>query len=551
MPAVFMMRPIMTRKKKDDGLSHSLRNMGVASTQEAIFVFAVGLLLSLNSGFINGLCLSGLLTKDGSLQQAVSSVTGTYTRAGLSLAHGDVGMFGMDMGLILCFIAGSTISGFMNPKAIPHKLVPSYGPTFLIGSLCMIAACIAGTMKPGDRTLYYFATMANGIQNGMSSTYTANLIRTSHLTGTSTDIGLILGQMLRGNWKNYWKFKVLIGLAISFWVGSLVSFFSAAEFLSHSLIFSAALFLLIGLTHLTFVVITQHVSFAQAAFGTWQWDKVLGQLAKGVHDTAITAMTPEQIDQVFDSMDVDKSGDIQAHELIEALEKLGMKVTEDVVESMIAVVDVNGDGSVDREEFHTLVQMTATRARKKKEKRGMMFQFKNATITETDRMESDESLTKSDETKCQDDEENVPPVSILHQLPRTLQEALYGANVDDDRAIIVTETTPPFAVVGVNKAWEDACGHVSSGLVQLPLLDVIQKLNGDLEGIDDAMEQLANGAEPVEWRSTHTREDGIMFNRVLTLCRLFDDTDSSTEQGVSETPYYVGMLENARPLVEV
>lgn len=401
---IFMMRrsrPTLPTKNNDGDLSHSLRNMGVASSEEAIFVFAVGLLLSLNSGYINGLCLSGLLTNQGSLQQAVSSVTGTYTRAGLSLAEGDMGNFGLDMGLIFCFILGSTVSGFMNPKAIPHKLVPSYGPTFLFGSLCMIASSIAAAVAPGTRSLYYFAAMANGVQNGMSSTYTANLIRTSHLTGTSTDIGLIFGQMLRGNWKNYWKFKVLIGLAISFWVGSLISFYSASQFLSMSLCFSAALFLLIGMTHVTFVALTQHVSFFQATFGTWQWDKVLGHIAKSLNDgTAIGDLTPEQIDQVFDSMDVDKSGDIQAHELIEALEKLGMKITEDVVESMIAVVDVNGDGSVDRDEFHTLVKMTATRARKKKEKMrtSAVFRLKNAT-TVTDPMESSESITKSEGTK--------------------------------------------------------------------------------------------------------------------------------------------------------
>ena len=206
-------RPKMERKQeqeKRDGTSHSLRNMGVISYQEAAFVFAIGLLLSLNSGFINGLCLGGLLTQDGSLQLPVSAVTATYTKAGLSLANGDVGMFGMDMGLIFCFIAGATVSGVLNPKAIPHKLVPSYGPTFLIGSCCMIASAIAAAVHPGGRTLYYIASMANGIQNGMSSTYTANLIRTSHHTGTSTDIGLIFGQMLRSNWKNYWKFKVLI-----------------------------------------------------------------------------------------------------------------------------------------------------------------------------------------------------------------------------------------------------------------------------------------------------------------------------------------------------
>ena len=67
----------------------------------------------------------------------------------------------------------------------------------------MIVSALFAEANPEGRALFYFAAVANGIQNGVTSTYSANLIRTSHLTGTSTDIGLIFGQMLRGNWKNY------------------------------------------------------------------------------------------------------------------------------------------------------------------------------------------------------------------------------------------------------------------------------------------------------------------------------------------------------------
>ena len=115
----------------------SLKNMGVTSLTEAYFVFGLGLLLSLNSGYINGLCLSGLLTEDGSNKQGVSAFTGTYTKSGLALADGDAKMFGFEFTLILAFIVGAIVAGTMNPKAIPHKLVPSYGPTFLMGALCM------------------------------------------------------------------------------------------------------------------------------------------------------------------------------------------------------------------------------------------------------------------------------------------------------------------------------------------------------------------------------------------------------------------------------
>jgi hypothetical protein len=169
---------------------------------------------------------------------------------------------------------------------------------FLIGSMCMIASAIFGVSFPDGRALYYFAAMANGLQNGMTSTYSANLIRTSHLTGTSTDIGLIAGQMLRGNMKNYWKFKVLVGLASSFWLGGLISFYSAQKFLTQSLWFSAVLYLLVGVTHVVYVTITQRVSFVQALTGTWKWDKVLETMASSLNPEGgglEAGMTDEQL----------------------------------------------------------------------------------------------------------------------------------------------------------------------------------------------------------------------------------------------------------------
>ena len=70
------------------------------SYHEIIFVVSAGLLLSFNSGYINGSCLSGFLTPyrngDGSrndvLSRSVSGFTSTYTNSALALAeHGAFG----------------------------------------------------------------------------------------------------------------------------------------------------------------------------------------------------------------------------------------------------------------------------------------------------------------------------------------------------------------------------------------------------------------------------------------------------------------------------
>ncbi|KAL7541295.1 hypothetical protein ACHAXR_012038 [Thalassiosira sp. AJA248-18] len=534
----------------------SLQNMGVTSVTEAYFVFALGLLLSLNSGYINGLCMSGLLREGGSDKQGVSAFTGTYTKSGLALANGEVVLFGFEFTLILSFIGGAMVAGLLNPKAIPHKLVPSYGPTFLLGSLCMIAASLAAVLHKDGRTLYYFAAMANGIQNGMTSMYSANLIRTSHLTGTSTDIGLIIGQMLRGNWKNFWKFKVLVGLASSFWFGGLISFYSASAFLSNSLWFSAALFLAIGLTHVSFVVLTQKVSFVTACFGTWKWDQVLEQMATSMNDgngpSALANLSPSQVDNVFDEIDSDGSGEIDADELKEALEKMGIKLTKKNVETMIAVIDENGDGVVDRHEFHTLVRMATLRAIQKQEsklrKKGTVAYLRRSIDRKKTATDDASSLSRSNSIE-EKDQDNVP--GMQQRLPRTYQEALPSGKCDG-RAIIVTEAKHPFAVVGVNEPWEDLCGYKSSEALGKSMSNLIQGPKTNREGIKHAMDQLVNGADQVECNTVNYRKDGSMFNNFLTMGPIYDedDADADAERGNRVPAYYVGILKNIAELAQ-
>ncbi len=347
--------------------------MGVASVSEAYFVFAIGLLLALNSGYINGLFLSGLLAEEGSDKVNVSAVTRAYTESGLNLVSGLYNEFGFAFKIILSFVAGACVSGLLNPEATPHKLVPSYGPTFLIGSICLIAALFAADIKPSGHAQYYLAAAANGLQNGISSIYSANLIRTSHHTGTSTDIGIIIGQILRGNWKNYWKLKVLIGLASSFWFGGLISFYSATAFLHDSLWFSTALFMVIGMSHLTFVVLTEKVSYFQAAYGTWKWEVVLLKVASTINETsdesnAISTLTEDQIDFVFDEIDAGGSGTINADELKSALEKMGKRLTRKNVLAMMAVVDLDDDGGINRQVFRTLVSVAALRSSQRQQR---------------------------------------------------------------------------------------------------------------------------------------------------------------------------------------
>ena len=145
-----------------------------------------------------------------------------------------------------------------------------YAPTFFIGGVFMcIAAVLSVEDISGTAHFYYFVAAANGIQNGISSMYSANLIRTTHLTGASTDIGLFIGQALRGNTKNTWKLKILLCLAFSFWTGGLLSFWAVTRFLQYTLLANAAIFGFVFFVIVWFLAHHLHIPAHRALQGTW------------------------------------------------------------------------------------------------------------------------------------------------------------------------------------------------------------------------------------------------------------------------------------------
>ena len=198
--------------------------------------------------------------------------------------------------------------------------------------------------------------------------------------------------------------------------------------------------------------------------GTWKWDRVLEQMATSMNDgngsTALTDLTHEKVDHVFDQIDSDGSGEIDADELDEALERMGFKLTRMDIVTMIAVVDENSDGVVDREEFHTLVSMATLRATHKQEskkKRGTIAKFRNSIDPKscdcTDDLVSSSSM-KSQGKKCKEGKGQDNSSGIPQCLPCTYQDT-FPPGKGDDRAIIVTEAKHPFAVVGVDEPWEE------------------------------------------------------------------------------------------------
>ena len=204
-----------------------------------------GLLLALNSGIINGVCLSGMLSKDGT-KQASAAVTGAWTNSALGAASGNYSQFIFNLQCILSYASGSFMSGFLNPNPKPFQIsIVGFRSAFVIGAMLLYASSTLS--EEPDKVFIYLAAMANGIQNSLTSTTSGNLVRSTHFSGITSDMGTFMGQIVRGNIDNLGKFKVFFSLAITFWTGGYLSFSLTENYGKGVLLLSSFLFLIMGL----------------------------------------------------------------------------------------------------------------------------------------------------------------------------------------------------------------------------------------------------------------------------------------------------------------
>jgi hypothetical protein len=330
------------------------------SEKESMFVIVAGGLIAFNNGYVNGSCLSGLLSPNG-VTQSVAGFTSAYTGSALAMAAGEIPEFGFQSNIILSYMMGAFIAGFVTPNATPYRIEPTYGPTFLVGGVFLLIASILAALEFSESYIFFFAAAANGIQNGIASIYSANLIRCS-LTGSSTDIALVFGQLLRGNRKNLWKGLVLVLIVCSFWLGGLVSFYATSRFRSYSLFFNAGLFWVIGMSLVFFLVHELRISVRAAIFGTWEWKQALRMLHRRMifsmhggdnncNPLEFEDLGTQEFGDLFDRVDKAGNGRIEETDLTAALHRAGVQIDSKGVKTLIKSADKSKDGTIYRDEW--------------------------------------------------------------------------------------------------------------------------------------------------------------------------------------------------------
>ncbi len=172
-----------------------------------------GALLAFVAGIVNAVGFLGIH------HQGITHLTGTTTLLGTALASGDLAAAGHFAMLIGAFVAGCVVSG-MIVKDATLQLGRRYGVVLALEALLLLVA--VPLLTAGHDAGGYLASAACGLQNAMASTYSGAVLRTTHFSGTLTDLGIFLGHWLRGIPVDARRVRLLLSLVLSFATGAVV-----------------------------------------------------------------------------------------------------------------------------------------------------------------------------------------------------------------------------------------------------------------------------------------------------------------------------------------
>lgn len=172
-------------------------------------------------------------------QRFVSHITGFATHFGYEFNQSSAShAWGMLL-VPLFFLLGAMVSGVLVDHRLQSQRAPKYYLTFAIMFLILFFIFIGGIYNLfgtfGDHletskgySLVFLLCFVCGIQNGMMTTVSKSVIRTTHLTGITTDLGIGLIRILHQKKLNLTldnerKANLMrIGIIIFFLIGSVI-----------------------------------------------------------------------------------------------------------------------------------------------------------------------------------------------------------------------------------------------------------------------------------------------------------------------------------------
>ncbi len=196
------------------------------------WIWVGGGILAFTAGIINVIAFLGFA------HQAATHVTGLFSHLSIALFQLNTEQIKLALFVIFSFFFGAILSGAILQDA-QLKMGRRYSLTLIIE--CLLLLFSTWGFRCGSPWGEYFASMAAGLQNAMVSTYSGAIVRTTHLTGILTDLGVLIGHGVRGLPVDIRRVRLLFILITSFLIGGLFGAFLYAHFAYMAMLFPAAI----------------------------------------------------------------------------------------------------------------------------------------------------------------------------------------------------------------------------------------------------------------------------------------------------------------------
>ncbi len=163
------------------------------------------------------------------VRQYTSHMTGMISAAADGLVLGQPQAVVTAIGALLSFIAGAACTSLLVNFGRQRQAHSIFALPLLLEAACLIVFGLMGAWLQGLRALFIPATVSvlcftMGLQNALVTKVSRSEIRTTHVTGIVTDIGIEIGRFLYGFGDapvqgNRAKLRLLSGLLLAFAVG--------------------------------------------------------------------------------------------------------------------------------------------------------------------------------------------------------------------------------------------------------------------------------------------------------------------------------------------
>ena len=225
-------------------------------TQRApVWIILGGILLTCSAGCINAIGFLGLH------HQAITHLSGTVSLFSTDLARADSVSALRAFLVVLCFFLGCVVSGFII-RQNTLKLGRRYGGVLVLESFLLFSS--AHFFNRGFFAGDCLASMACGLQNAMATSYSGAVIRTTHMTGIITDLGIAAGHLMHGQSVDYRRLRLYAALLFGFFVGGLLGALGFMHLGYDTLFFPATLCGLAGLGYTAFRTYVRYKQKRQA-----------------------------------------------------------------------------------------------------------------------------------------------------------------------------------------------------------------------------------------------------------------------------------------------